>query len=282
MGAALLPLFLFLLTGCGHTNAFRSLEGDPSLDRSNPAAVISAMQRYNDFGKFDNSLAISDIVSTLPSSTDQQKATALALKGQAITGKAGITGVSFGSAITDSIGPTANLLSILPLIPTATAKNAAKALNDAQTIASSSSTALNQDLQLSRAVANTSVVVSRVNAEFTQNSQGNFVPVDGTANVKESLNALMQTDSDGNSVVDYALNAQDALNRGATLSTEQRQQLDKLPTVANELKTLNDATLGTGSYTYRGDDFLDHRITAQSTPEEIQAAINHILRQANR
>jgi len=264
------------LAGCGNTNLFKSLVGDPRPAPSSVAEAVTRIQESNDSGNYAEAITLAQDVIDSTTATPIQKIEANTLKGVALLGDAGFQSTDLGQTISDAAN-NGNLLNSLPDLPVEKASNAAVALNQAAQLATDNSVVLDADSQLTRGIANTSVIVSKINELFDIDDSGNATPKN-SATQKEALNDLLTSDGLGGTIVEYAANASDAFSKSGALNTDQQNEVDKVKGIPQELESLHNVVKdgGSGSYTIGSIT-----ITPSSSDDDVEAAINAILNTAN-
>jgi hypothetical protein len=263
------------LVGCGQVSLFKGLS------TAKARTPLEQIQANNNSGSnYQNSISLAEqIISSNASASTKQAAQQL--KGEAILGKNGVKAVDIATKLLSSTQPTANLLSILPKVSAADALQAAKALNAADALSASSNTALEKNYQVTRAMANTLAIVSKVDEVYTVGENGSLT-IKGDAAPKDALADLFEADSDGKTLDYYANQANDGFDKGGTLSSSQQTQMNKVKNITAELKALNDAAQANNtSYTYTNSNNV---VTSVDTTNSsaLNTAITEIMKKANK
>lgn len=274
---AVFSLMAFL-AGCGNVSLFKGLSNSKS-----QSAIDQIKSNNNKGTDYSTSVSLADQVINSSAASTSDKQTAQLLKGEALLGKNGVKAVEVASKLLSSTQPTANLLSVLPTISAADAISAAKALNAADSLSASTNASIGSNYQVTRAMANTLAIVSKVNDVYSIGTDGSVTVKDGVGGgTKGALATLLATDSDGKTLDYYANQAKNGFDKGGTLSSDQQSQLDKVKDVPTKLKLLNEAVQGGEPYQYT--DSNNHTITIFSTSDDnaVQGAINDIMKKANK
>ncbi len=272
---AVFSLMVFL-AGCGNVSLFKGLSNSKS-----QSAIDQIKSNNNKGTDYSTSVSLADQVINSSAASTSDKQTAQLLKGEALLGKNGVKAVEVASKLLSSTQPTANLLSVLPTISAADAISAAKALNAADSLSASTNASIGSNYQVTRAMANTLAIVSKVNEVYDIGNDGT-VTAKNNVDVKAALSTLMASDSDGKTLDYYANQAKNGFDKGGTLSSDQQSELDKVKDVPTKLKLLNEAVQGGEPYQYT--DSNNHTITIFSTSDNnaVQGAINDIMKKANK
>lgn len=144
---------------------------------------------------------------------------------------------------------TDNLISLL---------NADANLSDVDTAAQdlnsvNTSGSLTESEQITRGMANTFAVSERVSSVFDVANDGQVSSKSGD-NFND-LNSLLQPNDRGNSIIDFASNAQNAFNQTDSLSDEQDTEISDFVSATTELQTLNNVAQNGGTFSKNGQDF---------------------------
>ena len=144
---------------------------------------------------------------------------------------------------------TDNLISLL---------NTNANLNDVDTAAQdlnnvNNSGSLTESEQITRGMANTFAVSERVSSVFDVANDGEVTSKSGDN--FDDLNTLLEPNDTGNTIIDFANNAQNAFNQTDSLDDDQNTQINDFVTATTELQTLNNVAQNGGTFSKNGQDF---------------------------
>lgn len=274
--AITLILAALAVSSCGKSNIFKDLSQDTRKDSTVPAAQLEYARSQADLGNYSEALAAAKKAITNSSSTATEVKDAYALEGAAILGNAGVKITSVATSLLASSSDSGkNLLNLLPDVPVETAAQAAVALNEAA-VRGESTNGLSQDVQLTRAIANVSVVTSKVSDIYDIADNGTMTPRDGRT-AAAAVTALLTADSNGKTVVDYATNANAAINSGIGLSSTQTTEVNKVKDIPAQFQALSTAINGGTAYVYTDSSHVTHTITSSSDNTAVQNASQYII-----
>ena len=112
---------------------------------------------------------------------------------------------------------------------------------------------LTESEQITRGMANTFAVSERVSSVFDVANDGQVTAKSGD-NFND-LNSLLQPNDTGNTIVDFASNAENAFDQTDSLSNEQDSEISDFVSATSELQTLNNVAQNGGTFSKNGQDF---------------------------